>query len=330
MAGELRASHLGAYSPGGSPGQQGYLGLLFDHAEQAATGRLRVAAIIPDSPAALADNGAGIGAGEELVAVDGVELGPDVSLDRLLQRTVGRRVVLRLAPAAGGAAREVAVRPINAGAYDTLRYRAWVYANEAYVHGVSGGRLGYVHIRRMDDESYQQFLADLDSEAYSKAGVVVDVRFNPGGYTAFFILDVLARRSVLLKTFRDRPPVDAAYFHGSRLLNRPTILVINEESHSNAEIMAESYRRLGLGKVVGRPSAGAVIGTNNHQLIDGTMFRLPRIKSATPEGEDLEGTGRTVDIDVSLPLGEWARGIDRQLDAAVAALLAQIDDERKT
>jgi len=328
MVGELRASHLGAYPPGGSPSQQGYLGLLFDQAEQAATGRLRVAGVIPDSPAALADNGAGIKAGEELVAVNGVELGPDISLDRLLQRTVGRRVLLRLAPA-GGAARELAVRPINAGAYDTLRYRAWVYANEAYVHGISGGRLGYVHIRRMDDESYQQFLADLDSETYSKAGVVLDVRFNPGGYTAFFILDVLARRSVLVKTFRDRPPVDAAYFHGSRLLNRPTILVINEESHSNAEIMAESYRRLGLGKVVGRPSAGAVIGTNNHQLIDGTMFRLPRIKSATPEGEDLEGTGRTVDIDVSLPLGEWARGVDRQLDAAVAALLAQIDEERR-
>ncbi len=325
MVGELRASHLGAYPPGGAPGQQGYLGLLFDHAQQAATGRLRVVAVIPDSPAALADHGAGIGVGEELLAVNGVELGPEVSLDRLLQRTVGRRVLLRLAPPAGGTPRELAVRPINAGAYRAVRYRAWVYANEAYVHSVSGGRLGYVHIRAMDYDSYQQFLADLDSEAYSKAGVVVDARFNGGGYVGTFILDILARRSVLLSTFRDRPPIDAGYFHGNRVLDKPTILVINEGSGSNTEMFAESYRRLGLGKVVGRPSAGAVIGTLNYRLIDDTMFRLPRIKIATPEGEDLEGTGRTVDIDVSLPLGEWARGVDRQLDAAVAALLAQID-----
>ena len=325
MVGELRASHLGAYPPGGAPNQQGYLGLLFDHADQAATGRLRVAAVIPDSPAALADHGAGARVGEELIAVNGMELGPDVSLDRLLQRTVGRRVLLRLAPAAGGASRELAVRPVGAGAYRALRYRAWVYANEAYVHSVSGGRLGYVHIRAMDYDSYQQFLADLDSEAYSKAGVVVDARFNGGGYVGTFILDILARRSVLLSTFRDRPPIDAGYYHGNRVLNKPTILVINEGSGSNTEMFAESYRRLGLGKVVGRPSAGAVIGTLNYRLIDDTILRLPRIKIATPEGEDLEGTGRTVDIDVSLPLGEWAHGVDRQLDAAVAALLAEID-----
>jgi len=217
------------------------------------------------------------------------------------------------------------VRPVGAGAYRALRYRAWVYANEAYVHSVSGGRLGYVHIRAMDYDSYQQFLADLDSEAYSKAGVVVDARFNGGGYIGTFILDILARRSVLLSTFRDRPPIDAGYYHGNRVLNKPTILVINEGSGSNTEMFAESYRRLGLGKVVGRPSAGAVIGTLNYRLIDDTVLRLPRIKIATPEGEDLEGTGRTVDIDVSLPLGEWAHGIDRQLDAAVAALLAEID-----
>jgi C-terminal processing protease CtpA/Prc len=325
MVGELRASHLGALPAGSGASQQGYLGLLFDPTEQASSGRLRVAAVIPDSPAALAGNGVRINPGDELLAVNGIAIGPDTNLDQLLQRTAGRRVQLRVAPGAGGDPRDFAVRPIGPGQYSKLRYRAWVYANEAYVHRVSGGRLGYVHIRRMDEESYQQFLTDLDSEAYSKAGVVIDVRFNPGGNTAFFILDVLARRSVLLKTFRDRPPVDAAYFHGSRVLNRPTILVINEESHSNAEIMAEGYRRLGLGKVVGRPSAGAVIGTNNHQLIDGTSFRLPHIKSATPEGEDLEGTGRAVDLDVELPVGESARGADRQLDAAVAALLAQID-----
>jgi C-terminal processing protease CtpA/Prc len=101
--------------------------------------------------------------------------------------------------------------------------------------------------------------------------------------------------------------------------------VINEGSGSNTEMFTEGYRRLGLGKVVGRPTAGAVIWTTGQRLLDGATFRLPYIKVATPEGEDLEGTGRAVDVDVALPMGEPASGVDRQLDAAVATLLAQID-----
>lgn len=324
MVGELRASHMGAYPGGGGGGSQGYLGLLFDVAEQAASGRLRIREVIADGPAALPSGGS-IAVGDTLLAVNGVELHAGLSLDSLLLRTAGRRVLLRLAPQAGGEPYEVAVRPCAAGAYRTLRYRAWVLANEGYVHRVSGGRLGYVHIRAMNDESYRQFLVDLDSEAYSKEGVIVDVRFNGGGSTGTFIIDILARRGVLVSSFRDRPPIDAGYYHGNRTLNRPTIVLINESSASNTEMFAETYRRLGLGKVVGRASAGAVIGTYNYPLIDGTIFRLPRIKIATPEGEDLEGTGRSVDIEVALPLGEWAPLRDSQLDAAVAALLGQID-----
>jgi Tol biopolymer transport system component/C-terminal processing protease CtpA/Prc len=333
MVGELRASHLGIGGAGGAGSSDGYTGLLFDQAELAASGRLRVAGIVPDSPAALASvNGQAIQVGDELIAVNGAAAGPGINLDALLQRTVGRRVLLRFAqspmPNPQPQVREVAVRPIAAGQYDHLRYRAWVYANEQYVHRVSGGRLGYVHIRAMYYDNYQQFLVDLDTEAHSKEGVVVDARFNGGGHISTFILDVLARRSVLLSAFRDRPPVDAGYYHGNRVLNKPTVLVINENSGSNTEMLAEGYRRLGLGKVVGRPSAGKVIGTTQHILIDGTPFRLPRFKIATPEGEDLEGTGRAVDVDVPLPMGEPARGQDSQLDAAVRTLLAQIDEDR--
>lgn len=324
MVGELRASHLG-FNGGGYGGSDGYTGLLFDRAALAATGRLRIAGIVPDSPAALADDPAGIQPGDDLLAVNGAPVGPTTSLDALLQRTVGRRVLLTIGPRDGGAPRDVAVRPIAGSQYDQLRYRAWVYANEFYVHRVSGGRLGYVHIREMDYDSYQQFLADLDAETHSKEGVVVDARFNGGGHIATFILDVLSRRSVLLSAFRDRPPADAGHTHGNRVLNKPTVLVINERSGSNTEMLAEGYRRLGLGKVVGRPSAGAVIGTFPYQLLDGISFRLPRTRIVTPEGEDLEGTGRAVDVDVPLPMGGPASGADRQLDAAVATLLAQID-----
>ncbi len=326
MVGELRASHLGV-SGGGGLQQDGYIGLQFDRVEQVASGRLRIARIVPDSPAALA--GEQITIGDYLLAVNGVPLDSANNLDELLQRTVGRRVVLRLGqqPDNSGAIREVAVRPVAAYQYEQLCYQAWTLANEEYVHRVSGGRLGYVHINAMSYEAYQQFLADLDAETYSKEGVVIDVRFNGGGHIATFILDVLSRRSVLRSGYRDQPSVDAGYFHGNRVLSKPTVLVINERSLSNTEGFVEGYRRLGLGTVVGRPTGGAVISTLDWRLLDGATFRLPRYKVATLEGEDLEGQGRPPDIDVALPIGATTHGEDPQLDAAIRILLQQIDQQ---
>jgi len=323
MVGELRASHLGSGFAGWS-GYDGYTGILFDPHELLERGHLRVLRVLPDSPAALLP--APPRRGEYLRAVDGRPLAPGDNLDRAMRRSVGRRVRLTLADAPeGGAAREVALRPIGADAYAHLRYRDWVLANEAYVHRASAGQLGYVHIEQMSYGAYQQFLADLDAEAHSKAGVIVDVRYNGGGHTATFVLDVLTRRSSLLSGFRERAGAgtDASHLAGNRVLNKPTVLVTNERSMSNTEMLSESYRRMGLGRVVGRPTAGAVIWTYGMRLLDGASLRLPRFFVVTPEGEDLEGKGRPVDIDVARPLGEWALDRDRQLDAAVAALLGQ-------
>ncbi|MBC8161343.1 MAG: PD40 domain-containing protein [Roseiflexaceae bacterium] len=319
MVGELRASHLWVSSPGGR-NRNGYLGVLFDQAALAERGVHVITTVIPDGPAALAD----VVSGETLHAINGVRLEPGSSIDALLAGCVGRRVRLGLT-AQDGAQREVAVRPVGVSEYRWLRYRTWVYANEAYVHQASAGRLGYVHIYDMDYASYRRFMADLDAETYRKEGVVIDVRFNPGGHIGSFILDVLARRTALTHAFRDQPPANSALMNGNRVLNKPTVMVINERSSSNAEMFAEDYRRLGLGKVVGRPTAGAVIGTVPHTLLDGTSIGVPRYRILTLDGEDLEGTGRAVDQDVALPLGAAARGRDPQLDAAVALLLSEID-----
>ncbi len=326
MVGELQASHLGSFFNGfgGWGGGDGYTGIIFDPVELRAHGLLRVQRLIPDSPAAAVARPPR--PGEYLRAVDGAAVGPGASLDRLLRRTVGRRVRLSLAETAeGGPTRELDLRPIDANSYWRLRYRDWVYGNERYVGKVSGGRLGYVHIEQMSYPAYQQFLADLDAEAYGKDGVIVDVRYNSGGHTATFILDVLTRRSGLLSGFRERAATDAGHLAGNRVLNKPTVLVTNERSASNTEMLSESYRRLGLGKVVGRPTAGAVIWTYSTRLLDGASLRLPRFSVVTPEGEDLEGRGRPVDVEVERPLGEWALGRDRQLEAAVAALLGETE-----
>jgi C-terminal processing protease CtpA/Prc len=158
---------------------------------------------------------------------------------------------------------------------------------------------------------------------------VIDVRYNTGGHIATFILDVLARPRLMYGGFRDRAQSDPYHMSGNRALNRPTVLVTNQASASNAEIFTELYRRMGLGNVVGTPTSGQVIGTIGVGLLNGSHVRLPMYYYATPEGENLEGIGRTVDVNVDRVPGEWAMGRDQQLDAAVRVLLDTLPEQRE-
>ena len=109
---------------------------------------------------------------------------------------------------------------------------------------------------------------------------------------------------------------------GQRSLERPTILVTNRHSLSDAEDFTEGYRALKLGKVVGEPTAGWIIYTSNTTLIDGSSLRLPGTRVTTADGAAMEMNPRPVDIAVDKPVGEKDR--DSQLDAAAKELLRQL------
>jgi tricorn protease len=323
MVGELNASHLGA---GGFDGgvDDAYLGLDFDWKELEKSGQYKVTSILSDSPSALAKDP--IKVGDYLLAIDGIDLDRSVALFDLLKYKTRKRTILTVndKPEKEGS-RIVIVQPINFGAMSELCYKNWVRENEKYVHEKSNGRLGYLHIRAMSYEAYMQFLIDLDTETQNKEGVVIDVRFNGGGFIATFILDVLRKRTYVQSSYKDKPSVSATNMAGNRIFDKPTILVQNEHSGSNTEMFSEDYRRLGLGKVVGTPTTGAVIWTSNINLLDGTWFRVPFIKVENLEGENLETESRNVDVYVERPLGESAQNKDSQLDSAIQCLLEQID-----
>jgi C-terminal processing protease CtpA/Prc len=92
-------------------------------------------------------------------------------------------------------------------------------------------------------------------------------------------------------------------------------------------MFSEGYRRLGLGKVVGTPTMGAVIWTGSWELLDGTTFRLPFIRVSAEGDENLELAPRVVDVHVERPPGEAAKGLDSQMDRAVEVVLGQIDSD---
>ncbi|MFL6373749.1 MAG: S41 family peptidase, partial [Pyrinomonadaceae bacterium] len=171
------------------------------------------------------------------------------------------------------------------------------------------------------EASLRQLYIDLDAENQSKQGVVIDIRNNNGGFINPYVIDVLSRKGYLTMQARGEWAVPGRSNLGQRALERPTVLVTNQHSLSDAEDFTEGYRSLKLGKVVGEPTSGWIIFTWNTTLFDGTSFRLPRQRIRASDGSEMELHPRAVDVPVTRPIGETYTGRDSQLDAAVKTLL---------
>jgi C-terminal processing protease CtpA/Prc len=248
------------------------------------------------------------------------------NLDSLLTNSVDRKVELQVSGTA--APRTVVLRPMTSGALKQLLYLQWVEERRAYVARASDGRLGYVHMFDMGEESLNKLYLDLDAENFGREGVVIDMRNNNGGFVNAYALDVFARKPYMTMTTRGSIPVPARTQLGQRSLEKPTVLVTNQHTLSDGEDFTQGYRTLGLGKVVGEPTSGWIIYTSNITLIDGTSLRLPFIRVDDHEGKNMELVPRPVDVPVTRPVGESDRAVDSQLDAAVRVLLQQLGSSR--
>lgn len=319
MLGELNASHSGISRTAQGGRTTGYPGLKFDPAAYETKGLFVVSEVTPLSPAALA----GLKAGDVIKSIDGQAVDKSANIDAMLEFKIGKRVALLL-----GDDRKVALQPATVLEEKKLRYQAWVESRRAYVAKVSGGRLGYVHIPDMSADSLAKLYVDLDTENHAKEGVVIDVRNNNGGFINAYALDVFSRRGYLTFLERGRSATPARSLLGQRSLELPTILVTNQHSLSDAEDFSEGYRRLKLGKVVGEPTAGWIVYTWNHELLDGSSLRLPRVKVFDNDGQLMEMHPRPVDVPVQRPVGESYTDRDSQLDAAARELLQQIESAK--
>lgn len=327
MVGELNASHLGVSGASGSAPAipVGKLGMRYERAMVEGNGAngWRVTEVVAQGPAAVA----GVRVGDVVTSIDGVKVSNTLSVDSLLMGKVDKRVAVMVT--SSGVPREVAMRPVNLGTEKGLLYRQWVEDRRAYVAKVSNGRLGYVHMFDMGQGSLDQLHLDLDAENHGREGVVVDVRNNNGGFVNAYAIDVFARRGYMQFTNRGSITTPARITLGQRSLERPTVLVVNQHSLSDAEDFTEGYRALNLGKVVGEQTAGWIIFTSNVNLVDGTTLRIPFSRVTDANGKAMELVPRNVDVPVTRPIGEAYSGKDSQLDVAVSTLLKQIGEPKR-
>ncbi|MFN3821883.1 MAG: S41 family peptidase, partial [bacterium] len=199
------------------------------------------------------------------------------------------------------------------------------------VDSLTQGRLGYLHIRGMGELSLARFEAELFSAGLGKEGLVVDVRYNSGGWTTDYILTMLQVQRHAT-TF---PRGGGAGYPQSRLPYyvwfRPIIVLCNEYSFSNAEIFCHAIQTLGRAKLVGVPTPGGVISTDSYQLLDGSRIRVPlrgwyigEVKERDPK-RCMEGNGAVPEVIVTSIPGEMEKGEDQQLISAVEKLLSDLN-----
>ena len=186
---------------------------------------------------------------------------------------------------------EVTITPVAGGGFTDLAYRRWVDQRRDMVTKLSNGDIGYLHIRAMDAPSLRQFQLDLATNRTKKA-LVIDQRFNGGGGIEQELLGILAGRQYQYTVGRD------AGFQQPRPQNfyGPMVVMQNERSGSNAEMFPAGFRALGLGKVIGVPTPGAVIGTGSYTLLDGSAIRTPGSGVWTVTGENMENYGVPPDV----------------------------------
>jgi tricorn protease len=328
LMGELNASHLGVTNVLSTPEEPtAQLGLLFDESYRGKG--LKIAEVLKHGPADR--RGLNLKAGDFVLAIDDIEIAENTDLSKLLNGKVNESIVVAVgstADADAKARRRVSIQAVDQDRIRQAMYDRWVDNNGKRVAELSKGKLGYIHIPSMDEEGLDKFVRSLYSDHFDKDAIVLDVRFNGGGFTHDQVLNYLGAREHTI--FRNRFGGEGMVLRSfDRKWTKPVVVLINNRSYSDAEIFPNAFRSLGLGKLVGQPTGGHVIGTGGVRLIDGSTFRIPRIGVFTMKGVNMDKEGVVPDVLVEPHPDQLAKGIDAQLDKAVEVLLVEVAEWKK-
>ncbi|MTI30365.1 PDZ domain-containing protein [Cytophagales bacterium RKSG123] len=334
MLGQLNASHMGLYGSDRADLQKDRTGFLGIEVEPLKNG-VKITHVVPNSPADKLQSK--LHEGDIILSVDGQEIGLEQNFYELLANTAGEQVILDVK----GKDRGVVIRP--AKSLRKEKYEEWVAERKKLVEKYSNGRLGYIHIQGMNMPSFERFERELTASGYGKEGIVIDVRFNGGGWTTDYLMAVLdvrqhaytVPRGATDNLVKNNQQFNQHYPYGERLplaaWTKPSIALCNTNSYSNAEIFSHAYKTLDLGTLVGTPTFGAVISTGGRKLIDGSRVRLPfRAWYVKATGENMELGPAVPDIVIDNAPDSKAKGEDEQLKKATEELLKQIDQKKNS
>jgi len=319
MIGEVNASHTGYYprSDTKNPYKQiALLGMEFNQRKTLAQG-LEVFRIYPGSRLY---NFYGVRDGAILLSINGTTLTPKVSVDSLLTDKVDKKLELVFAQADKEI--KATTKGLSWSAHRALWYQNRLDRRRQNTDKLSDKRIGYVQIPSMGDTEYTNFIRDLFKDNADKEALIIDIRGNGGGHIHEELMTFLENKPNAYNTNR---------FYGAkkretprRTWTKPIVLLIDENSFSDAEIFPQLFKEAKLGKVIGMPTSGSVIGTWQVDLIDGSSMRMPGSGWYRMDGTNMEGNGAQPDIKVEMSLNDIVNENDLQLQKAVEVLLEQL------
>ena len=316
MLGELNASHTGGrYSHRAEGGDQtSSLGLLFDYAHK--DNGLKIAEVLIGGPADKAE--LEIEAGNIVEKIDGNELTTDVDFYRFLNWKNNKNVLLDLYDPASGKRWQEVLKPITLDEENELLYQRWVESRRKEVEKLSDGKLGYVHVRGMNDASMRTVIEESLGRYIGADALVVDTRFNGGGNLHDVLSDFLNG-----KKYMDVIPHGQFVFsQPADKWTKPSIVIMSESNYSDAHLFPVAYKIKGIGKNLGMPVPGTGTFVWWEQQIDPSIvFGIP-MGGWKPIGQPfLENNQLEPDIRVINEPGEMAKGRDQQIEEAVKELL---------
>jgi tricorn protease len=332
MLGELNSSHMGFYGSDRAETQDVDTGLLGVEVNDVENGA-RITRIVPNSPADREMSTLRVG--DVITSVAGQSVSDADNFYSLLTNKEDTPTLLQVQNSEGEN-REVVIEPT--GSLGNELYNQWVEKRKELTEEYSNGKLGYIHVEGMNWPSFERFERELVATGEDKEGIVIDVRYNGGGWTTDYLLTVLQYqqhaytipRGATSNLQKNKTKFRENYPFGERLplssWTQNSITLANQNSYSNAEIFSHAFKNLDLGTLVGEPTFGAVISTGGAGLMGGSYVRLPfRGWYVKATNKNMEHGPARPDIKVINP-PDYRGGEDVQLKRAVNELLDQTEN----
>ena len=169
---------------------------------------------------------------------------------------------------------------------------------------LSGGKVGYVHVQGMNDQSYRTTYEDVLGKAAGKEALIVDTRFNGGGWLHDDLVTFLSGKKYL--SFSPQGATPTASEPANKWTNPSTVLM-SESNYSDAFIFPYAYKSLGIGKLIGMPVPGTGTAVWWEQQIDPSTRRV--VLCDLPSGLALAVELRDAKISSVTPTRMlWTRG----------------------
>ncbi len=319
MLGELNASHTGArYSPRPVNGDSTpSFGLLFD--EKYMGEGVKVTEALVGGPCDKAESK--MIYGDIIMKVNGEDISKSDNWYKIVNNLTSGNVLFTVKRKHKTV--DVKVKPITQGVQNALLYKRWIAKMEHLTDSLSNGRVGYVHVQGMNDNSFREVYDKVMGPNIEKKALIVDTRFNGGGWLHNDLNTFLSGNDYLKfapqgKITKGGEPTDR--------WSKPSIVLMSEGNYSDAFIFPYVYKQNKIGKLVGMPVAGTGTAVWWETQIDPTIvFGIPMVATIGDENRPTENLDLEPDIIVELPYNEFLNGKDSQLERAVKEMLKEIE-----